>query len=77
MAREFPGNTSPASGSKGTARSTTNKKGAFLGSLGHGKEYGQVTANTSGGSGNGMDSDDRAGPSLAATPGKEYRQVKA
>lgn len=74
MAREFPGNTSPASGSKGTARSTTNKKGAFLGSLGHGKEYGQVTANTSGGSSSGSGG---SALSLAPTPGKEYRQVKA
>lgn len=77
MAREFPGNTSPASGSKGSARSSTTKMGSFLGTLTHGKEYGQTTANTAGGSGSGSDSDDKAGPSLAATPGKEYRQVKA
>lgn len=77
MAREFPGNTSPASGSKGSARSSVTKKGTFMGPLTHGKEFGQTSANTAGGSGSGSDSDDRAGPSLAATPGKEYRQVKA
>lgn len=75
MAREFPGNTSPASGSKGTARSSVSKKGAFLGSMTHGKEYGQTTANTAGGSG--TPASGKTFASFAATAGKEYRQVKA
>lgn len=75
MAREFPGNTSPASGSKGTARSSVKSNGTFLGSLGHGKEYGQTTANTAGGSA--TPASGKTFASFAATAGKEYRQVKA
>lgn len=75
MAREFPGNTSPASGSKGTARSSVNKMGTFMGPLTHGKEIGQTTANTAGGSGN--PASGKTFASFAATAGKEYRAVKA
>lgn len=79
MGTNFPGtgSTTVPAGSKGSARSTTTKMGVAMPPLGHGKEYGQVTASTSAGSSKGSGAGGRAGPSTAATPGKEYRQVSS
>lgn len=76
MARQFPGNTSPSSGTKGTARSKATQMGAFCPPLTHGgKEYTQVSAKAGAGKTAEHDSDDMGGLSLATPGGKEYRTV--
>lgn len=75
MGREFPGNTSPSSGTKGKALSTPTSMGSAMGSLTHGKEYGVGSVQM--GPGTMAKTAKMPAPSLAPTPGKEYRQVSA